>query len=264
MGNSAETLSDTVAPSREAGPRKRVVEYFDLCFAPALCVIALVLMAVYLNGLDLDDIEQRQINIGMIVYRVTQHIGLVAVSSAIAIGLAVSVGVLLTRRYAHAMVPLVLPIANLAQAIPTIGVLVLLAIWMGFGFESAVIALVLVSFLSVLRNTMVGIQEVDNAVIDAARGMGLSNASILFRVEIPLAIPVIIAGIRVALILNVGSAALAATINAGGLGDLITTGIALDRMPILIVGGGLTAILALAIDWIAGLCERFLRPRGLK
>jgi osmoprotectant transport system permease protein len=86
---------------------------------------------------------------------------------------------------------------------------------------------------------------------------------VLLRVELPLAVPVILAGIRVALILNVGSAALATYTNAGGLGNLIETGIALNRMPILLTGAVLTAALALAIDWLAGLAERVLRPRGL-
>ena len=109
---------------------------------------------------------------------------------------------------------LVLPLANLGQAIPSIGVLALLAIWVGFGFSMGVIALVLVSFLSVLRNTMVGVTGVDRSLIEAARGMGLSKSVVMFRVELPLAVPVILAGIRVALILNVGSATLATyTIN---------------------------------------------------
>src|SRR5690606_6369599 len=118
-------------------------------------------------------------------------------------------------------------------------------------------------FLSVLRNTMVGITSVDPFLIDAARGMGLTKTAVLFTVELPLSIPVMLAGIRVALILNVGSAALATYTNAGGLGTLIETGIVLGRMPVLVTGSVLTAALALTLDWLAGIAERVLRPRGL-
>jgi osmoprotectant transport system permease protein len=127
----------------------------------------------------------------------------------------------------------------------------------------ALLALVLVAVLPVLRNTMVGLSTVDRSLIDAARGMGLSRTTVLLRVELPLAVPVILAGIRIALILNVSSATLATFTNAGGLGTLIATGVALNRLPILITGSVLTAVLALAIDWLAGLAELALRPRGI-
>ena len=141
--------------------------------------------------------------------------------------------------------------------------LVLLAVTVGIGFQKAVFALVLVSALPVLRNTMVGLRGVDRSLIDAGRGMGLTKTAVLFRVELPLAVPVILASVRVAVILNVGSATLAAFTNAGGLGDLINTGIALDRTPILLTGSVLTAVLAMASDWLVGIAERYLRPRGV-
>ena len=100
-------------------------------------------------------------------------------------------------------------------------------------------------------------------VIDAARGMGLTRTTVLLRVELPLAVPVILAGVRIALILNVSSATLATFTNAGGLGTLIATGVTLNRLPILITGSVLTAVLALAVDWLAGLAETALRPRGI-
>ena len=100
-------------------------------------------------------------------------------------------------------------------------------------------------------------------LIDAGRGMGMSRREVLFTIELPLAVPVMLAGIRVALILNVGTATLAAFTNAGGLGTIISAGISLDRTPVLIVGSALTVALALAVDWLAGLAERFLRPRGI-
>ena len=140
---------------------------------------------------------------------------------------------------------------------------VLLAITVGIGFRPALFALVLYALLPVLRNTMVGLDRVDRFLIDAGRGMGLARSTILFRIELPLAVPVMLAGIRVALILNVGTATLATFTNAGGLGALIDTGVTLNRIPILLTGSVLTAVLALGVDWIAGLTERVLRPRGL-
>jgi osmoprotectant transport system permease protein len=176
---------------------------------------------------------------------------------------AIPVGVALTRPGLRRAAAPLLALANVGQAIPSIGVLVLLAVTVGIGFQKAVIALVLVSALPVLRNTMVGVSGVDPALIDAGRGMGLTRTAVLFRIELPLAVPVILASVRIAVILNVGSATLAAFTNAGGLGDFINTGIAINRTPILLAGSVLTAVLALFADWLIGLAERYLRPRGL-
>lgn len=156
-----------------------------------------------------------------------------------------------------------LALANAGQAIPSIGLLVLLAILFGVGFTMALVALVAYALLPVLRNTMVGIRQVDPAIIDAARGMGLNSWQILRTVELPLAAPVMLAGIRVALILNVGVATLAAYTNAGGLGSIIAAGIHLNRLPVLVVGSLLTVALALLVDWAASISERVLRPKGI-
>jgi osmoprotectant transport system permease protein len=140
---------------------------------------------------------------------------------------------------------------------------VLLAILYGVGFTMAVVALVAYAALPVLRNTMVGIQQVDPAVIDAGRGMGMSSRQVLMRIELPLAVPVMLAGIRIALILNVGVATLATYTNAGGLGSLIESGIVFNRMPVVMVGSVLTVALALLVEALAGLAERHLHPRGI-
>jgi len=192
-----------------------------------------------------------------------EHIELVAVSTVVVIAIAVPLGILLTRPALRRLSNPVLALANIGQAVPSIGVVVLLAITVGIGFRPALFALVLYALLPVLRNTMVGLDRVDRFLIDAGRGMGLARSTILFRIELPLAVPVMLAGIRVALILNVGTATLATFTNAGGLGALIDTGVTLNRIPILLTGSVLTAVLALGVDWIAGLAERVLRPRGL-
>lgn len=230
---------------------------------PALLVAACAALFVYLHGQDLDAIERRSINRQLITQRFIEHIQLTAVSTVLVIAIAIPLGVLLTRPRLRRLGTPLLALANVGQAVPSVGVLVLLAVTVGIGFQKAVIALVLVSALPVLRNTIVGLQGVDRLLIEAGRGIGLTKTAVLFRVELPLAIPVILASVRVAVILNVGSATLAAFTNAGGLGDLINTGIAINRTPILLTGSVLTAVLALAADWFVGLVERYLRPHGI-
>jgi osmoprotectant transport system permease protein len=158
----------------------------------------------------------------------------------------------------------VLTVANIGQAVPTIGLLALLAVAFFFlGFWAAIVGLVVYAVLPVLRNTMVGLQQVDPAVLEAGRGMGLSRMQVLRELELPLAVPVILAGVRTALVINVGTATLAAFINGGGLGSLIVAGFATNRFPISLTGAVLTAVLALLIDHLAGIAEDLLRPRGL-
>ena len=155
-------------------------------------------------------------------------------------------------------------VANIGQAIPSIGLLAILAIiWTG-GFWPAVVALVAYSFLSILRNTMGGVQQVDRSTIEATRGMGMTKWAVLFRIELPLAVPIILAGVRTALIIKVGTATLTTFTGAGTLGELINNALRLGREDtVLVVGSGLTAILALFIDWLGSVAEDILRPRGL-
>jgi osmoprotectant transport system permease protein len=230
---------------------------------PALVVGAGAALIGYLRGQRLDAIEARSINARVIVQRLVEHLELVGASTALVIAIAIPLGILLTRPRLRRLSPAVLAVGNIGQAVPTIGVLVLLAVVVGIGTREALLALVLCSALPVLRNTMVGLHGIDRSLIDAGRGMGLTRTAVLVRVELPLAVPVMLAGLRVALILNVGSATLATFTNAGGLGDLINTGIVLNRTPILLTGSVLTALLALTIDWLVSLAETVLRPRGL-
>jgi osmoprotectant transport system permease protein len=131
----------------------------------------------------------------------------------------------------------------------------------GLGFRTAVLALWAYSLLPVLRNTIAGLAAVDPAVVEAARGMGLSPTQVLLRVELPLCRPVIVAGIRTAAVVNVGTAALASFVGAGGLGDVIQVGISNQRDRILVVGATLTALLALAADWLVAAADATLRRR---
>jgi osmoprotectant transport system permease protein len=241
------------------GPR-RLLRYLGMpIFLGLLCLA----MYLYIGSKDLDSIERRQINAAVITARLIEHIQLALVSTVIVVVLAVGAGILLTRPFARRVAEPIISVANIGQAIPSIGLLALLAIiWTG-GFWPAVVALVAYSFLAILRNTMVGLQQVDRPT-EAARGMGMTKTAVLFRIELPLAVPIILAGIRTALIINVGTATLTTFTGAGTLGELINNALRLGREDtVLVVGSGLTAILALFIDWLAGIAEDILRPKGL-
>ncbi len=248
------------AVSKQGGGLPRWTGYL---IKPVFLGLACLALYVWVGTLELDSIEQRTLNLEYITQRVIEHVWLTGASTLIVVVLAVSLGVLLTRPFARAMTPLVLGVVNIGQAVPSIGLLVLMAIAFGVGFWYAVIALVAYSFLPILRNTMVGLQQIDQPLIEAGRGMGMSKLAVLFRIELPLAVPVILAGIRTALVINVGTATLATFVDAGGLGDIIINGIRLGRDPVLITGSVLTAVLALTVDWVAGIVEGLLRPKGL-
>lgn len=230
---------------------------------PVVLVVVCLLLWWWVAGQELDSIERRVLNADVIVRATVEHLQLVAVSTVIVIAVAVPLGIVLTRTFARRAVPFFLVLANIGQAVPSLGVIVVLAILLGIGFRYAVVALVLYAFLPVLRNTMIGLQQVDPILIDAARGQGMSPTTVLRRIELPLSVPVILAGIRTALVINVGTATIAVLINAGGLGTIIYTGIVQGRETVLIAGAILTAVLALAVDHVAALAERWLSPRGL-
>ena len=242
------------------GSAARLLRYLAMPIFLGLAGLALYL---YVGTQDLDSIEQRSLNAGTLIQQTARLIELAAVSTAIVVTLAVITGILLTRPFARRVSPFVIGLANIGQAVPSIGVLALLAIIWSIGFWPCIVALVAYSFLSILRNTMVGLRQVDRSIIEAARGMGMTKMAVLFRIELPLAVPIILAGIRTALIINVGTATLGTFIGAGGLGESINNAIRLDRTVVLVTASGVTAIVALFIDWLAGVAEDVLRPRGL-
>jgi osmoprotectant transport system permease protein len=229
---------------------------------PLVVVIVLGVLLFWLSSIQLDSIEKRTLNIDYIVNRTREHLGLTIVASALVAILAIPTGIALSRTKSRVVRALVLGIANIGQATPAIGVIILLAIIWQTGYSTALVALVVYSFLPVLRNTLIGIQQVDENVRESARGMGMTPNQVLRRVELPLAVPVILAGLRTSLVFCVGVATVATFINAGGLGDMIVNGLKLQRYPVLITGAVLVACIALLIDWVASLAEDRLRPRG--
>ncbi|SDP23616.1 osmoprotectant transport system permease protein [Klenkia soli] len=247
----------------EPGGRRDGVAWRGLLVQPALIAVALVAFVVWRSTATLTDAEARPLAWSALGSSVVDHLELVAVAAVVVLVIGIPLGVLLTRGPFRRATPLVLGIANTGQAAPAIGLFVLLATWLGFGFRSAVVALVLYSVLPVLRNTMVGLQGVDARLVEAGRGMGMSALAVLLRVELPLAVPVMLSGVRTALVLLVGTATLATFIDGGGLGLLITTGINLNLDTLLYSGALLVALLALAVDWVGRVVETIARPKGL-
>lgn len=220
-------------------------------------------VVVWLLTAELSETELITLAPAALIGYTVDHLVLTAVAALIVLLISIPLGILLTRAPLRRFTGPVLAVANVGQAAPAIGLVVLLAFAVGFGFSAAVIALVLYAILPVLRNTMVGISQVDGRLVEAGRGMGMSAAAVLFKVELPLAVPVMLAGIRTALVLLVGTAALAAFINGGGLGILITTGVNLNLVNVLVAGSILVALLALLVDWIGRVVEHVARPKGL-
>ncbi|WP_442874392.1 ABC transporter permease subunit [Amycolatopsis sp. NBC_00438] len=247
---------DRVPPAR---PRRRS----GLLVRPVLLTLGLLALFLIVRAQPLDSIEQRYLNAGEIFTELGAHLRLTLISTVCTIVIALPLGILLTRAGARWARPIGLGLCNLGQAIPSIGLVVLLALWTGTGTATAVTALVVYATLPVLRNTIVGLDGVDPALVDAARGMGMTKTAILWRIELPLAVPVILAGIRTALVLTVASATLATFIDGGGLGGGLVAGIGLYRPILSLTFGIVVAALALFADWLGLVAEEVLHPRGL-
>lgn len=225
--------------------------------------VAFTLLVIYLNMADLSETERTTLAPAALWGYTVEHLALTAVAALFVLVIAVPLGIVLTRAPLRRFSGPVMVVANFGQAAPAIGLIVLLAMWLGFGFWAAIIALVLYAVLPVLRNTMVGLRQVDERLIEAGRGMGMSPAAVLWKIELPLAVPIMLAGIRTALVLLVGTATLATFINGGGLGILIITGVNLDLTVVLVCGSILVALLALVVDWVGRLVEHVARPKGI-
>ena len=185
---------------------------------------------------------------GKIMDQLLQHIGLTFISLLIAVTIGVPLGIFIARRRKFA-VP-VLGFTGILQTIPSIALLGFMIPLLGIGPRPAIVALFLYALLPIVRNTFTGITGVDATVIESARGMGMSYWQILRKVELPLAMPVILAGIRTAIVINVGVATLAAYIGAGGLGEFIFGGIALNNTNMILAGAIPAAFLAILFDYI--------------
>lgn len=197
---------------------------------------------------------------GEILATTLEHLALVVIAMVIAILIGVPLGLFIVHR--PALRAIALGIANVFQTIPSLalfGFLIPIPFIGGIGKRTAVVALVLYALLPILRNTYVGLTEIDPAVLESAEAMGMTRSQILFRVRLPLASAFILAGIRTATIITIGVATIAAAIGAGGLGTFIFRGVALVSNGLLLAGAVPAAALALLADFFLGLIERRLR-----
>jgi osmoprotectant transport system permease protein len=190
------------------------------------------------------------------------HVALSAGALAIAIALTVPIGVLLAGKRRAALAAITA--ANFGRTLPSLAVLALVMPLLGTGFVPSLFALTLLALPPILINTCTALQQVDPDMVDAARGMGMTRAQIMRKVELPVAIPVIFAGIRTAAVQVVSGAVLAAYIGGGGLGDFITAGIAMMALPQLLVGAIPATLLAIGADRLFGYLQKLLTPAGLR
>lgn len=206
-------------------------------------------------------------NLASIARMTVQHLEIVGTGVGLAIMTGVPLGILITLDKRLAKV--VLYVAAIIMTIPSVALFglmipVLSVIGQGIGFLPTVIALFLYSQLPIVRNTYTAITNIDPALREAARGMGMTTGERLLKVEIPIALPIIMAGVRMAVVINVGIAAIAAYIGAGGLGKLISRGISQSDPRQLIAGAILVSLLAIAADAVLSWIQRLLTPKGLR
>ncbi|BBM20222.1 ABC transporter permease subunit [Lactobacillus pentosus] len=194
-----------------------------------------------------------------LIVKTWQHIYISAFSLLLGVIVAVPIGILLTRVKPIANV--VMSIASMLQTIPAMALLALMIPFFGIGAIPAIIALFIYSLLPILRNTYLGMEDVDPALIDAAKGMGMTSWQSIVKVELPMAAPVIMAGIRLSATYVIAWAALASYIGAGGLGDFIFNGLNLYRTDLILGGSIPVIILALIVDWLLGKLEAVVTPR---
>ncbi|MEX0592224.1 MAG: ABC transporter permease [Nitriliruptoraceae bacterium] len=255
----------------------------QLVLTPVVLLIVFAAFWTWLGAQELSGQAASALRTENLLQQTREQITITALSTVGVLLIAIPLGIALTRPSGKRFAGPALTIANAGQAIPAYGLLVLalavlgrvfgrsrdnilqntIGTWLAPGLVITVIALILFAILPVLRNTMVGLQQVDEDIIEAGLGMGMTRGEILRRIELPLAVPVMLAGVRTALVINVGMATLAFLIGGGGLGVAIRTGIQMSQNVVVLTGGILTALLALSVDWLGSVAERFLRPKGI-
>lgn len=250
--------------SQPADARSGLPSWAKYLTVPAIVAAGFLALWFYLNSRELGGIEERVLSAGNIRRAVIQHLDISLWATVLVLGLAIPIGIALTRPWARRVSPVVVAVANIGQGVPSIGtfVLVFILVTRG-GRNAAILGLAIYSFLPVLRGTMLGLQQVPKGIVKAARGMGMGRWRVLRAIELPLSVPIMLTGVRTALVLTVSTAPLAAFIGGGTLGQIIVTGFAQTRFTLVVTGSVLAAGFALLADWVGGVAEDFLRPRGL-
>ncbi|MGI6169615.1 MAG: ABC transporter permease [Christensenellales bacterium] len=206
-------------------------------------------------------IEYTLANWQQIVSRAGEHVYLAFTAVALACLVGIPIGLLINRN--KRLANIVMSVANILQTVPSLAMFALLIPLVGIREKNAIFALFLYALLPIIKNTYIGVRNVDPSVIEAARGMGMSRAQILYKVQTPLAVPVIMGGVRIATVSGIGVATIATLIGAGGLGTLIYQGIGMMNYPMMISGAVAAAVLALLTDFILGLLEKKMTSKGI-
>ena len=222
-----------------------------------------VLLSIHVVENPQDSMVARLVTYPKVWALLVQHLQIVVLSCLLAIGTAVPAGIFLTRPRFQKWAPHVLGQVNIGQSVPSHAGVALSVGLMGVGAQTAIIALWVYALLPILSNTMTGIRQLDPAIVEAANGMGMHPLHILFRIELPLAFPLILSGIRTAVTINIGSAILAAFVGGGGLGNLIIAGNNISRWQVVILGAMLPVIMALVADTGFDVFERHSRAARL-
>lgn len=192
----------------------------------------------------------------------TQHIYLTFVAVFFAVLVAVPLGITITRFEKTAGI--VVGIANAVQALPSLALLGFLIPILGIGSKPSIVMIFLYSLLPIIKNTYTGLTNVDRAILEAGRGMGMTNWQLMKMVQLPLALPVIMAGIRISAVTAVGLTTIAALIGAGGLGQLIYRGISMVNNRMIIAGAVPAMVLTLVIDFLLNILEKLVTPKGIR
>ncbi|WP_420849047.1 osmoprotectant ABC transporter permease OsmY [Pantoea rodasii] len=222
-----------------------------------MAIVAVIALLVW--GIGFNTLRDRQEDL---IYLGQQHMFLVFWSMLFALLVGIPSGVLLSRPFARRWAEYVMQIFNVGNTLPPLAVLALAMVIVGIGDRPAIIALFLASLLPIVRNTFAGLSAVPPSLIEAANGIGMTKFQRLLQVEIPNALPVILAGVRIATAINVGTAPLAFLIGASSYGELIFPGIYLNDFPTLILGAVATALFALILDMLLAALGRFLSPHS--
>ncbi|HEY3236411.1 MAG TPA: ABC transporter permease [Polyangiaceae bacterium] len=203
-----------------------------------------------------------RVDFALLLHATAEHIELTAIAVGIAVVIGVPLGAYLNRE--RFLAGPVLALVGVIQTVPSLALLGLLIPLLGIGEKPALLALFLYALLPIVRNTHDGLGSIDPSALEAARGMGMRPSQVLLRIALPLALPVVMGGIRTSTVINVGVATLAALIGAGGLGQFIFRGIAMVDMPTVLMGAIPSALLALVLDGLLAWAERRMIPAGLR
>ena len=198
-------------------------------------------------------------NMSSIIFRIVEHIQLTGIALSVSILIGVPVGIIIS--YVKPLNKPTLAVINVVQAIPSLALLGFLIPFLGIGAKPAIFMVVVYSLLPIVKNTFAGLSNMNTEMLEAAKGIGMTQLQILFKVKMPLALPIMMAGIRISAVFAVGIVTIAAFIGAGGLGFIIHSGIQMANYNMVLAGAIPSCLLALLVDFIASLIEKWVTPK---